>query len=194
MRTYSFVKNKTKQKQSQQQQKRKQTNKNSKYTCPQGEKAPPGFNLWLQTQYRLLRQNMAPGSEPHWSERSPKSWGLPQLSSKATTETQGFIPRHRSNSENESLVGRQQENIWAEPQTIQRASQKFLREDAEHPGSEPDAEGPRGRSGGRASDPAGRGRGYPEGSRSASASASASAGAGGRSRGRGGNGARDPAP
>lgn len=37
-----FCKNKTK---------NKQTNSSSKYTSPQGEKAPPGFNLWLQTQY-----------------------------------------------------------------------------------------------------------------------------------------------
>lgn len=142
VRTYRLVKNKT--------------NKNNKYTCPQGETAPPGFNLWLQTQYRQLWQNMAPGSEPHSPERSQKSWGLPQLNPKATTGTPGFIPRHHSNSENESLVGTKQENMLAQPQTIQKASQKFLRKGTEHPGSEPDAEGPRERTGGRRARGAGR--------------------------------------
>lgn len=51
--------------------------------------------------------------------------------------------------------------MWAQSQTIQKASQKFLRKDAEHPGSEPDAEGPREQASGRA----GGGRGYRVGSR-----------------------------
>lgn len=74
---------------------------------------PAGFQPVAANSVQKSTTDHGTRTKTHWSERSPKSRSLPQLSSKATSGTQGFKPRHHSNSENESLVGTKQGKMWA---------------------------------------------------------------------------------
>ncbi|XP_036037582.1 translation initiation factor IF-2-like [Onychomys torridus] len=91
---------------------------------------------------------MAPGPKPTGRREAASPACVPQPSSKATGGTQGFNPRHHSNSENESLrwheAGKYVGTATNNSTSFAEVSTRRRRE----PGSEPDAEGPGEQAGG----------------------------------------------